>query len=170
MGYNDSICPLLLSVYTIQRWLCSEFLFSIFITKSQPNAYLHFPVAPQLLHHSILFHLYSVSILFLIILQLRIQPISPLCLSTGSLSCSSCSAVLRSPFFLVSIPSEKSWHWTWGRRDGQSCSGCQQAQMGLDTLYAETPKGLLHLLWTLDSTHAKAVHIQAIPICEHIES
>lgn len=37
-----------------------------------------------------------------------------------------------------SIPAEQSWHWAWGQRDGQSCSFCQQAQMGLDTVWGDT--------------------------------
>lgn len=131
----------------------------IFITNSQPNAYLHFAVAPLLGHHSILSHLYSVSLLPLVIFQPSIHPLfPPFCLSICSPSCSSLSSVQRS-LLLVSIPAEQSWYWAWGQRDGQSCSCCQQLQMGLDTVYVETPKGHPHLLWALDRhAHSQKPH------------
>lgn len=132
----------------------------IFITNSQPSAYLHFAAAPLLLHHSVLSHLYSISSLPLVILHasisltfpLFVPPLAPLPTPLVPLS--------WDLFFLFSIPAEESWHWARGQRDGQSCSFCQRAQMGLDTVNVEAPLGLPRPLWAL-FTNANALHIQS---------
>lgn len=128
----------------------------IFITNSQPSAYLHFAAAPPLLHHSILSHLYSESSLPLVILHPSISPHFPLlCLSIGSLSCSSCSSVLRS---LFSVLHPCRGVLTLGRRSARwavmlilsvDSNGLRGSECG-DA--RETPSLF---------THAKASHIQS---------
>ena len=80
----------------------------IFITNSQPSAYLLFAEAPPLLHHSILSHLYSESSLPLVILHPSISPRFSPALSLHWLPflllmflCPEIS------FFLFSIPAEE---------------------------------------------------------------
>lgn len=41
---------------------------------------------------------------------------------------------------------------------GSHAPACQQAQMGLDTLYVETPKGHPLCLWALDWTACARAH------------